>query len=101
MSDCIICESAGKTAGNITRSTSKKIRKVKGGTMSICRKVGNLCKSDLTRIEGKRKKVFLKLGDQVWELYQDKIFKSVFEQEKIKQLVSELEGCVVFQSRAF
>jgi len=92
MSEGKVCVKAGKVAGTVVRKTNKGVEKVKGGTMTICKKVGDICGSRLRRLKTKKKKAVSKLGVEIWGLYEGKIFKSVFEQDRVKELVSEIEG---------
>jgi len=91
MSEGEVCVKAGKAAGTIVRKTNEGVEKVKGGAMTICKKVGDICGSRLRRLKTKKKKAVGKLGTEIWNLYEGKIFKSVFEQDGVKELVSEIE----------
>jgi len=93
MSEGKICEAAGKAAGTVARKTEEGLGKVKEGTSTICGRLGNLCGFELARLEKKREQIIAELGNEVWCLYHDKIYKSVFEQDTVKELVSKLNAC--------
>lgn len=87
-----VCEVAGEVAGTIVRKATKGLEKVKAKTVTICEKVGSVCKKRIARLERKKKDAFTRLGVELWNLYQKKVLKSVFEQNKVKKLIVELEG---------
>jgi len=92
MSEGKVCVEAGKAAGTVVRKTNEGVEKVKGGTMTICKRVGNICGGEIKRLEKKKKKAVSRLGTEIWSLYGGKVFKSVFEQDAVKKLVREIEG---------
>jgi len=91
MSTGKVCEVTGRVAGSVARKTTAGLEKTKGRTATLCRKVSSICKPATARIEEKRRDVFARLGAETWNLYQAKVFKSVFQQEKVKKLVEEIE----------
>jgi len=91
MSTGKVCEVTGRVAGSVVRKTTRGLEEAKGRAVAICRKVSSICKPATARIEEKRRDAFARLGAEAWNLYQAKVFKSIFQQEKVKKLVGELE----------
>lgn len=67
--------------------------------ITICKKLGNFCKSDRERIKERRRVVFTRLGAQIWSLYQEKVNDTVFENERVKPILDELKRCEQGQYR--
>lgn len=97
-----ICDDFSEAADNAVRKTMKMLERMKGGfisslikseevTMTICEKISNLCKKQASTAYTKKNEAIAKLGAEVWALYQDKVFKSIFQQDNVKKLIEELE----------
>ena len=92
MNERVVIEIAKKTVEGIKEKTAGVLKEVQGGTMTICSRVGNICRSGLTRLERRKQRAIRKFGVEIWKLYQEKIFKSIYEQDRVKELVAELSG---------